>query len=121
MLFYPETYLDRTTEETLQDLRKAQRRSQAHLLTLIDHEIGREDSQPLNSCPNIFHLYLVVCLQWIALYPLDYAKAWFDLSTWTDLFVRCQIMQLRESALSAACDEGLGQTIFPNPSLPNPP
>ena len=67
MLFYRETCLDRKTEENLQDLRKEQKRSLADLLTLIDYEIGLEDSQPLNSCPNIFQLYLVVCLQWIAL------------------------------------------------------
>ena len=89
MLFYPEKSLDRPKEENLQDLRKTRKRSLLHLLTPIDQEIGSEDSHPLNSCLNIFQLYLVVCLQWIALFPLADAKEWFDLSTWPNLFKRC--------------------------------
>ncbi len=120
-LFYPKTYHDRSTEENSQDLHKAQERSLAHFLTLIDQEISREYSQPFNPCSNIFQLSLVVCLLWISLYLLGDAKEGFDLSAWPNHFKCCRVMELRESDLSASRAEGLGQTIFSNPSLPNPP
>ena len=120
-LFYPKTYHDRSTEENSQDLHKAQKRSLAHFLTLIDQEISREYSQPFNPCSNIFQLSLVVCLLWISLYLLGDAKEGFDLSAWPNHFKCCRVMELRESDLSASRAEGLGQTIFSNPSLPNPP
>ena len=120
MLFYPETYLDHGTAEMLDNLRAAQKRSLLNLITLLETTVSRQDKWILNSSPNIFQIYLAVCLRWMALYPTGHT-GWFDLKTWPDLLTLCRNIETRQSALSASQSEGLGATIISHPTLPNPP
>ena len=81
MLFYPETYLDRPTTDTVQELRNAQEKLPATLFTLFGQEINRMENQLRNLYPYIFEVYFLFCMRWIALYSLAKTKDWFDLNT----------------------------------------
>lgn len=63
--------------------------------------------------------YLAPLLRWAALYGGD--TAWFDLSKYPNLHSFAKTFENRPAVHQACVAEGLGQTPFSAPHLPNPP
>ncbi len=58
-------------------------------------------------------------VRWAALYGAE--QTWFDLSGYPRLCAYVTHLETRPSARHASLAEGLGETIFSDPVLPNPP
>lgn len=71
--------------------------------------------------PTLCDLYTAALLRWLALYPRDADRRWYDLSRWRALHALAQRLETRQSALNLAKAEGLGPTPFSHPQPPNPP
>ncbi len=121
MPFQSETYLGQLTEETVQDLREAQKISLAILFMQIDQETSSRYGRRLNSILNIFQIYMKVCLRWVYLYLSKDETDWFDLNTRPNPLRLYQKMESRKRGTGAACAEEQEHAIFSNPSRPNPP
>jgi glutathione S-transferase len=108
MLFYPEKYMASDPDA----LRAYTRVHLSKLYTQLD--AGWTDETDLVS-----QCYLAPMLRWSALYGED--TSWFDLSKWENLLGFAQTFDDTPQAHQARRAEGLGQTAFSVPSLPNPP
>tara|TARA_R110002049_G_scaffold245621_1_gene419718 strand:- start:505 stop:699 length:195 start_codon:yes stop_codon:yes gene_type:complete len=58
-------------------------------------------------------------VRWAKLYGPD--QRWFDLSMYPKIASYVKTLEIRPAAVQAGLAEGLGETIFSNPALPNPP
>ena len=88
-------------------------------LTLLNLEVG-DKIYFLCNTPSILDIYLCVMLRWMKLYPINNTD-WFLLERYKNLKRICQNLEIRPSVDIAAKAEGLGQTIFSNPSYAKPP
>ncbi len=70
--------------------------------------------------PSLLTLYTLTITRWLRLYP-EGQETWLDLADFPCLFALAGMLELRESALQAARDEGLGPKPFSDPVFPNPP
>lgn len=70
--------------------------------------------------PSVMTCYLSCLMRWLGLYPQG-ATAWFDLTAYPALHAVAAAMELRPAARDAALAEGLGDTIFTQPSYASPP
>lgn len=70
--------------------------------------------------PSVLTLYVCGLLRWIALYPVEMA-GWLDLARYPALRAIAAATEARPSAAEAARMEGLGTTIFTQPSYACPP
>ncbi|MDW4550459.1 glutathione S-transferase family protein [Defluviimonas sp. D31] len=70
--------------------------------------------------PSVLGLYLACLLRWLALYPKG-GTGWFDLAAYPALQALALGLETRPAARKAALAEGLGETVFSNPSLACPP
>ncbi len=70
--------------------------------------------------PSLLTLYTLTITRWLRLYPETQAP-WLDLREFPQLYALAARLELRQSALQAARDEGLGPNPFTAPIMPNPP
>ncbi|MEM1344790.1 MAG: glutathione S-transferase family protein [Pseudomonadota bacterium] len=89
----------------------------AHL-GLLEATLG--DEPALFAPPSALALYLGPLLRWAALYPLEGAR-WLDLPAYPALERLVTSLEARPSVKAAARAEGLGDTPFSKPQLPEPP
>ena len=108
MMFYPDVYAE--DEEGLR--RVARPRINAHLLVL-------DQVWPTIQAHEALRCYTAPMLRWLGIYGGD--PSWFDLSQFANLETFAQAYEQTRPAVRLAEAEGLGQTPFSNPSLPNPP
>ncbi len=111
MLFYPDQFIG-GDEDALRVRTRA--RLQSYL-----QQLNNKADWLKSDRPSILKCYLAPMLRWAALYGGD--TAWFDLSKYPNLLAFAQRIDQRQSAMQASRAEGLGQTPFSAPSLPNPP
>ena len=116
ILFYSEKYID---SENNKDFRKNVSNQIKNHLTLLNLEVGDKMFFLCNT-PSILDIYLCVMLRWMKLYPVQNTD-WFSLERYKNLESICQNLEIRASVRLAAKAEGLGQTIFSNPSYAKPP
>lgn len=119
MLFYPQNYTgpDRAHQAAL---RAGLHLSLAGHLRLLDEAAGAGHPWLNGENPSILDLYLVACLRWIALYPVDMA-GWWDSDSAPHLRALCARIEARPAALACAQAEGLGLHPFTAPDYPTPP
>ena len=119
MLFYPQNYAgpDRGHQAAL---RAGLRLSLAGHLRLLDDAAGAGHPWLNGENPSILDLYLVACLRWIALYPVDLA-GWWDSDSAPHLRALCARIEARPAARACALAEGLGPHPFTAPDYPTPP
>lgn len=72
------------------------------------------------STPSILDLYVVTCLRWCALYPID-DDDWFTLTDTPALAELAHRIEARASVKAAILAEGLGETPLSAPQLPTTP
>ena len=120
--FYPEKYAGKTPAPP--DFCAATR---ARLLVHIALIEGAARAQPdlfwqagSFDGPSLLTLYTLTITRWLRLYP-EGQETWLDLADFPCLFALAGRLDLRESALQAARDEGLGIAPFTAPVFPNPP
>ncbi|MCU9847668.1 glutathione S-transferase family protein [Defluviimonas sp. WL0024] len=70
--------------------------------------------------PSVLGLYLCGLLRWLALYPRG-GTGWYNLTAFPALHALARGLETRPAARKAALAEGLGETVFSNPSLACPP
>ncbi len=112
MWFYPDKYISPDAVLALND---ATRSRLADLFGHLEVHAAWLDSP----APSVFSCYLGPMARWAGLYGPD--QEWFDLSQYPRLTRYLQAAETRASAHQASRAEGLGGTIFTNPSKPNPP
>ena len=111
VLFYPDYYID-DLADPLRD--KTRQRVMRYLKQLNDHAKWLE-----NSPRGILACYLAPMLRWLAIYGGE--TDWFELSAFPNLLAFAQTFENRSGAHQASIAEGLGETPFSDPILPNPP
>ena len=116
ILFYSEKYIGTNSNK---DFLKNINSQMKNHLTLLNLEVG-DKIYFLCNTPSILDIYLCVMLRWMKLYPINNTN-WFLLERYENLKRICQNLEIRPSVGIAAKAEGLGQTIFSNPSYAKPP
>tara|TARA_R110002051_G_scaffold50724_3_gene97894 strand:- start:7913 stop:8593 length:681 start_codon:yes stop_codon:yes gene_type:complete len=112
MWFYPEKYAPAEAVPALCDT--TQRRLLGRFAHLEAHARWLDDS-----APSALGCYLRPMVRWAKLYGPD--QRWFDLSMYPKIASYVKTLEIRPAAVQAGLAEGLGETIFSNPALPNPP
>lgn len=112
MWFYPEKYIAPAAVDTLQAT--TVKNLAAHFAHLEAHAPWLDDHTP-----SALGCYLAPMVRWAALYGPS--QTWFDLSKYPRLRAYVISLETRASAHEACLAEGLGETIFSNPAIPNPP
>ncbi|MFK7764696.1 MAG: glutathione S-transferase family protein [Roseobacter sp.] len=79
------------------------------------------DAYAAQNPPLILSLYLGPMVRWLALYPCDTDKSWFDLAHYPALKDIATMLEDRPSTQAAILAEGLGDCPFTAPQPPNPP
>ncbi|UWQ91944.1 glutathione S-transferase family protein [Rhodobacteraceae bacterium M382] len=117
-LFYAEKYIG-PDADLQQALRTGMaRRLDTHLRNL-DNAAGTDwlgaDS------PSVLDLYLACQMRWMALYPAQHDRSWFNLDQYPALQAILMRLETRPSVHHAQEAEGLGPTPFTHPIHPTPP
>ncbi|WP_083097839.1 glutathione S-transferase family protein [Pseudophaeobacter leonis] len=120
ILFYPEKYIgsDRAMRSVLQS--KVQARLTIHLQHLEDLAATRPSWFGAAS-PSGLDYYLAAMMRWMALYPADSDRSWYDIACYPHLRNLLMRLETRPAALAAQAAEGLGATPFTQPHLAHPP
>lgn len=108
MSFYPANY-----GPDADALRKAAKERLTDQLTLLNDKWTDIPTAGILEC------YTAPMLRWCALYGGD--TAWFDITHWPALHHFARSFENKGFARRAAQAEGLGETPFSDPGLPNPP
>ena len=66
-------------------------------------------------------LYACTCFRWAQLYPRDFTNDWVAAQEYPNLIALAQKLETLPAVQIVQSAEGLGATLFSNPSLPNPP
>lgn len=111
MWFYPHKYIAEAAVPALRDA--TQEHMNALFAHLEAHASWLDDAQP-----SALGCYLAPMVRWAGLYGQD--QVWFDLSCYPRLRGYMNRLEIRPSAHQASRAEGLGETIFCTPCLPNP-
>ena len=114
-IFYPERYVPHELIEGHHALMIKQ--LLAHFSILDD---AVEKQPDLFKPPSILSFYIGALLRWAALYPVS-AKRWLQLNDYPALRDLMIILEKQPCTHTTARAEGLGDTPFSAPKLPNPP
>ncbi|WP_368187385.1 glutathione S-transferase family protein [Aestuariibius sp. HNIBRBA575] len=117
MLFYPEKYAGPAATDPLRNQMQSALRD--HLKTL-DGLAAQKPEWFGGEHPSVLDVYICACLRWMAIYPKGQTM-WFTLTDYPALADLAARLQTRPSALITAQAEGLGLTIFTNPTYCSPP
>ena len=117
-LFYAEKYIgpDAALQQALRT--GMCQRIDAHL-RVLDETAGTEWLGGEN--PSVLDFYLACQMRWMALYPAQTDRSWFDLTRYPALQATLARLETRPSVLNAQAAEGLGPTPFTHPTHPTPP
>ena len=108
MMFYPDVYAE--DEEALRRVTRKRILQDLEILNDVWPEIGQHAA---------IQCYCAPMLRWLGLYGGE--TDWYDLSQFPNLLTFAKEFEALPPALTLAKAEGLNQTPFSNPSLPNPP
>ena len=100
--------------------RDATRGRIASHLDLVEAMAAGQPAWFMPDAPSVLTLYVCGLLRWLALYPVEIA-GWLDLAGYPSLRAVAAAMECRPAARKAALAEGLGDTIFTQPSHARPP
>lgn len=115
MLFYPGAYVG--PEHALQATLRTNTRK-----TLVRHFATLNAHWPSPApAPTLLDLYMAPMLRWVALYPREADRTWFDLAAYPALQAAAHALEARPSVAALHKAEGVGMTPFTAPSPPNPP
>lgn len=112
MWFYPEKYIEAAAVPALS------RATEMRLTELFAHLEAHAEWLD-HRAPSALGCYLAPMIRWAALYGEK--QDWFDLSKYPRLRAFAVWFESRPAAHEASRAEGLGETIFSAPDLPNPP
>ncbi len=114
MLFYPNKYVgsDAAAQSALRQT--LQSRLTTHLSNLDD--MVAQDPQT----PMVLSYYIACILRWMALYPHDSDRSWFDLTRFPHLHKLMTTLETRPAVHAAQIAEGLGPTPFTAPRFATP-
>jgi glutathione S-transferase len=120
ILFYPEKYIgsDRAMKLALRS--KVQARITTHLQHLEDLA-ATGPSWFGAASPSGLDYYLAAMMRWMALYPVDSDRCWYDIARYPHFQDILLHLETRPATLAAQAAEGLGQTPFSQPHLAHPP
>lgn len=113
MLFYPDKYIGPGHEAAL---RAGLTTRLARHLQSLDTAVAAADWPG-----GATELYLACLLRWMALYPADYDRGWFELARYPALAALAARMEATGAAAAAIRAEGLGPTPFTAPRHATPP
>ncbi|MEY8831470.1 glutathione S-transferase family protein [Sedimentitalea sp. XS_ASV28] len=120
MVFYPRLHIgtDRTAQEMLR--RNVQDRLRTHLANLDDVAAGKPEwfgaEAPTGLC-----WYVACVMRWMALYPADADRRWFDLAHTPSLRTLLAGLEAHPATCTAQAAEGLGPSPFTAPTYTRPP
>ncbi len=118
LFFYPDRHAG-TGADVAAFADTTQARILRHLRLIEDLAAGRPDWLSPDA-PSVLSWYVVTLIRWLALYPTGRA-GWLDLTAFPALRTLAAAHEGRPAARKAALAEGLGDTIFTNPSYARPP
>lgn len=120
MTFYPHVYVgpDAAAQRLLRET--VQARLCGHLAAL--DRLAGETPAWLDPCAPTGLAYYIACLlRWMALYPANNDRRWFDLGTYPRLGNMATGLERRAAVQAAQFAEGLGPTPFSAPVHARPP
>jgi glutathione S-transferase len=120
MLFYPGKYIGADAAHQTQLQSMLRQRLHQHL-TSLDRAATDRPAWLGAPQPSVLDLYLACQLRWMALYPADSTRSWFDLTAYPALHRLCAGLEQRPATRRAQQAEGLGATPFTSPTYANPP
>ena len=118
LLFYGERHAGRDADVAA--FRDATRGRIVSHLDLVEAMAAGQPAWFKPDAPSVLTLYVCGLLRWLALYPVEIA-GWLDLAGYPSLRAVAAAMECRPAARKAALAEGLGDTIFTQPSHARPP
>lgn len=118
ILFYAEKYIEPDQAETLRD--GIRPRLRQHLRLLDD--LARDGHSWFRSTqPSVLTYYLACMMRWMALYPAQADRSWYQLADTPDLQDILMQLEHRPATQAALTAEGLGNTPFTSPTHVTPP
>lgn len=118
ILFYAEKYIDASHAEQLRN--GIQPRLRQHLRILDD--VAKTRPVWLNADqPSVLTYYLACQMRWMALYPANSDRSWFQLADTPQLQTILMNLESRPATRAAISAEGLGVTPFTSPAYAKPP
>lgn len=115
ILFYPAAYIG--SDETAQTaLRAGVTARLVKHLTILDTAASGPDWYP-----GVQDIYLAAQLRWMAIYPRDYDRSWFNLAAYPTLQTICTRIESLPATYRLQIAEGLGPKPFTAPQPCNPP
>ncbi|MEX0350180.1 MAG: glutathione S-transferase family protein [Paracoccaceae bacterium] len=118
ILFYPDVYIDMSHTETL---RAGIRPRLLRHLQFLERQAAGAPEWLSPDRPSILSFYLACMMRWMALYPADSDRSWFQLTATPHLHRLLSKLELRDATQAAIAAEGLGATPFTSPIHPTPP
>lgn len=120
ILFYPQNYIGADLDQQRQLCDMQRHRLQQHLKNL-ESAAADHPAWLGGAAPSVLDFYLACQLRWMALYPKDDNRSWFDLNHYPNLYSLCKNLEQRASVAVSSIAEGLGPCPFTTPCLANPP
>ena len=117
ILFYAEKYIDAAQAETLRT--GIRPRLQRHL-ELLDAQAKQAPGWLHSDHPSVLTYYLACQLRWMALYPAQSDRSWFQLANTPHLQAILVRLESRPATHTASAAEGLGVTPFTSPRYATP-
>ena len=118
ILFYPEKYIAAAQAETLRAGIRPRLRQHLRLLDALAQEAPDWFSAQQ---PSALTIYIACMMRWMALYPTQADRSWFQLADTPYLQKILQQLEMRPATRAAIAAEGLGVTPFTSPTYANPP
>jgi len=118
-MFYPEKYVG---EDHVADFRsKTAKRVRADFAQL--DQLVSDPNMPFigGEVPTLLDIYICTCLRWSQIYPAHGAKSWNDIDSYPSLRDLAALLERHAAVKVVQRAEGLGDTPFSAPTLPNPP
>ena len=114
-IFYPHRYVPKETIDIHHNMIAGLLQNHFDIL-----DAAIRDQPSIFTPSSALTLYIGPLVRWAALYPVS-NKRWLDLSKYPSLEELVVLLEERPSVRTAAAAEGLGNTPFSRPQLPNPP
>ncbi|MEM6889393.1 MAG: glutathione S-transferase family protein [Pseudomonadota bacterium] len=112
--FYAVQYIGADKEMQAQ-LQEVARQELLRIFAILEH--AKDLPPPLT----VFDCYLCPIIRWAKVYPNKSQNDWFDLGDFPRLSARAEAFEARPALQTVATAEGLGETPFTDPQLPQPP
>ncbi|WP_377193579.1 glutathione S-transferase family protein [Ruegeria meonggei] len=117
ILFYAEKYIDAAAAETLRA--SIRPRLRQHLQAL-DAEARHTPGWLHPERPSVLTYYVACMMRWLALYPAQTDRSWYQLADTPYLQAILMQLETRPATRAAIAAEGLGVTPFTSPTYATP-